>query len=279
MKDICFICNSHVKEVTTYSRKCINCNYYFSNLEPGVGQDVSGREELRRKNFKKLLQEVQKLKSDPYILEIGSGDGFFLDECLKLGIRVVGSEASKFSIKKLKKKFSKEIDIIELNLPESIERKIKKKFDFIIFNDVFEHLVEINNVLVEIKKGLKKGGFIIVNLPSSDGIIFKVSKFLTILGFDKFYNRLWQKDMSSPHLSYFNKKNLNKLFKTHSFENVKSGFLDSLCLNNYERIRNLYSNSFVTFLASVTCCIFYLFHRVLPKDIIYIFFKKINRSK
>ena len=30
-------------------------------------------------------------------------------------------------------------------------------------------------------------------------------------GFSRFYDRLWQKNMNSPHISYFNSNNLNKL--------------------------------------------------------------------
>ena len=36
-----------------YSFKCLDCNFYFSNLKSGFGQDVEGIEGLR-KNFKKF---------------------------------------------------------------------------------------------------------------------------------------------------------------------------------------------------------------------------------
>ena len=62
---------------------------------------------------------------------------------------------------------------------------------------------------------MKIDGSVIVNLPSSNGIIFKISDIMMKLGYSKFYERLWQKNMSSPHLSYFNQENLNKLFLKH----------------------------------------------------------------
>ena len=69
----------------------------------------------------------------------------------------------------------------------------------------FEHLTNLHKV-INTSLALKKDGIIIINSPTSDGIIFNFSLFLMNLGFTKFYDRLWQKNMSSPHLSYFNKK-------------------------------------------------------------------------
>ena len=54
---ICQVCNGKLKKVNFYSFKCESCDCYFSNLKPSVGQDVSGIENLRRKNFRKLCRE------------------------------------------------------------------------------------------------------------------------------------------------------------------------------------------------------------------------------
>ena len=67
-------------------------------------------------------------------------------------------------------------------------------------------------MIEQLKKMMTDDGIILINLPSSHGIIFKLSEFLYKFGINKFYDRLWQKGMSSPHLSYFNRDNLIKLF-------------------------------------------------------------------
>ena len=48
-----------------------------------------------------------------------------------------------------------------------------------------------------------------------------------------------KKNMNSPHLSYFNKKNLNLLFSKHNFYEFISGNLNSLDINNSLRFNNL----------------------------------------
>ena len=273
MKDLCLICSGSVKKMNCYSHQCEVCGFYFSNLSSGFGQDVKGLENLRKQNFKKILRIILNLNDKPKILEIGSGDGYFIEECIDLNILIYGSEASLDSLKKLRNKFKNKAKIYKLSLPESIIKKTKSKFDFIIFNDVFEHLDDLDKVINTSKLALKKEGIIIINSPTSDGIIFQVSSFLMKLGFKKFYDRLWQKNMNSPHLSYFNKKNLSLLFSRHNFYELQSGNLNSLDANNTLRFNNLYNSTFKRIIFSMLCFLFVFFQKILPKDIMFIFFK------
>ena len=273
MKDLCVICRGSVKKMNCYSHKCEVCGFYFSSLSSGFGQDVKGLENLRKQNFKKILSIILNLNDKPKVLEIGSGDGYFIEECIDLNILIYGSEASLDSLKKLRNKFKNKAKIYKLSLPESIIKKTKSKFDFIVFNDVFEHLNDLNKVINTSKLALKKEGIIIINSPTSDGIIFQVSSFLMKLGFTKFYDRLWQKNMNSPHLSYFNKKNLSLLFSRHNFYELKSGNLNSLDANNTLRFNNLYNSTFKRIIFSMLCFLFVFFQKILPKDIMFIFFK------
>ncbi len=277
MEKKCYICDGKLVRNNNFSFKCLDCNFYSSNLKSGYGQDVKGIENLRKKNFKKILESILKINRKPKILEVGSGDGFFIDECIKLKVSIVGSEACRNSLKKLKKKFRMKIELIELSLPEDIRKKTKDEFDFIIFNDVFEHLINLDEVIVEIKKVLKNDGSIIVNLPSSNGIIFKIAEFLMKFGFSKFYERLWQKNMNSPHLSYFNHNNLNKLFSKHNFTSIQSGYLDTMEVNNYHRIQNISESKFIIIILSIICSFIAMMQKFLPKDIIFSFFK-INKD-
>ncbi|MEE2695407.1 MAG: class I SAM-dependent methyltransferase [Pseudomonadota bacterium] len=271
MKQNCVICKGNIKRNNDFSFKCINCGFYFSDLKPSFGQDVVGIEDLRRKNFRKLIKTILNKRINPKILEIGSGDGFFVEECIKEGITITGSEASINSLKKLRSKFK--IKFLELCLPESIITKTKGVFDVVIFNDVFEHLQDLDNVIVQVKKVLKKNGLIILNLPSSDGVIFRFSEVLMKIGCQRFYNRLWQKEMSSPHLSYFNRKNLKKLFLKHKLYETQCGSLDSLDMKNYRRFRNLFKSFPLALLFTFFCFIIFIFKKILQKDIIFIIFQ------
>ena len=58
---------------------------------------------------------------------------------------------------------------------------------------------------------------------------------------NKFYDRLLQKNSISPHLSYFNKSNLTKLFSKNGFIS-KNAVIDSICnvLKNFRFLKEKY---------------------------------------
>ena len=264
----CIICNSNFKKINDFVFKCRKCLFFKSTLLPGHGREIEGISELRQRNFKKIIKIIKSLnKSQNFkILEIGSGNGFFIEECKKLSINITGSEADEKQYQLLKLKYD---NTLKLNLPLKDMEKKFDKYDYIIFNDVFEHLEDLDLVIEQLKKFIKDNGQIIINLPSSDGLIFKFSNILNKLGFKNFYNRLWQKDLSSPHLSYFNNLNLELLFKKHNFIKKYSGSLDTVSnKGNYARLNSTIKNKLVCFLLTGFLYIFYFLQKLLPKDII-----------
>ncbi len=266
----CQVCNGKLKKINFYSFKCRSCNYFFSNLNSSAGQDIEGIENLRRKNFKKLIRELLKYNPNPKILEIGSGDGYFIDECNIANIDITGSEAYHKSFLRLKSNYGEKI--LKVHLPKPINTNLI--FDIIVFNDVFEHLEMINDVIRQVSLVLKDDGLIVLNLPTSDGIIFKISRFLLRFKINKFYDRLWQKNTSSPHLSYFNKSNLTKLFLKNRFSLLEAGSLETFEFNNFKRFRNLYKSIFLSFIFTILISMFFFLQFFLPKDIMYLIFKK-----
>ena len=112
----------------------------------------------------------------------------------------------------LKKKF---LNIIKIALPlKNLDNDILGKFGYVILNGCFMNILKISDLTInQLKSFLKINGQIIIyNLPSSDGLIYKFSSILNKIGISTFYElRLWQKDLSSPHLAYFNNQNLTLL--------------------------------------------------------------------
>ena len=269
----CQICNGRSYNESSYTFKCEKCLFVFSNLKSGTGRDVLGLENLRRKNFKKIIYYLKKIYhknlKKKIILEIGSGDGYFLDECKNANLKIYGSEANLKDYNNLKKKFKK---LYFINFNKKVN---KKKFDVIVFNDVFEHLKNLNIAIKNIKSLLKKNGVVILNLPNSDGIVYQISRTLYKLNFKNFYDRLWQKNQSSPHLSYFNNQNLNKLFKINNFKLILNTRLDTVDKKkNFKRINSALDNTLLSILLSAFIFLFYFIQKLFKPDIILLFFKK-----
>ena len=271
----CVVCNSKFKKINDYVYKCINCSFFKSKLKPGHGRDIEGISELRRKNFKKIIDIILSLNVNQSlkILEIGSGNGFFIEECEKSNIYITGSEADEDQYNLLAKNFS---NIIKIALPiKDFNNELSNKFDVVVFNDVFEHLENLDLILIQLKSILKTNGQIVINLPSSDGLIYKFSNILNKIGFTNFYDRLWQKNLASPHLSYFNNLNLKMLFNKHGYNLIHATSLDTVSKKgNFIRLNSTIKYKFICFLLSGLLFLFYYFQKILPKDIILHIYKR-----
>ncbi len=270
----CIICNNQFQKLNEYVYKCNQCEFLMSNLKPGFGREIEGISDVRKNNFRRIIRKIKSLETkDIKILEIGSGNGFFIEECNKAKIDITGSEADEKQLALLKKKYSK---IIHLSLPFDVSNNnLNNTFDYIIFNDVFEHLQNLELVLSQLKLILNDKGKIILNLPSSDGLIFKICNLLRKLGITKFYDRLWQKGLSSPHLSYFNSYNLNKFVCKNGYNQIYASSLTTVSRNkNFERLNSTIKNKSICHIFSFFLFLFYYFHKILPKDIIFHIYKK-----
>ena len=275
--EICTICNSDLKKINDYVFECKKCFFLKSNLKSGYGREIEGLEELRRRNFKQIIKVIKSFNSleKCKILEIGSGNGFFIDECNASQINISGSEADDEQVSLLKKKFP---NILQISLPlEKIDDIKFEKYDFIVFNDVFEHLENLDKVISQFEFLLNENGKVIINLPSSKGIIFKFAKLLNSIGISRFYDRLWQKGLGSPHLSYFNNSNLKLLFKKHGYDLIYNNYLNTVNNSgNYKRLNSTIKNKLVCSVITFFIYIFFYFQKVLPKDVIFHIYTKKN---
>lgn len=96
------------------------------------------------------------------------------------------------------------------DMPKSIE-----KYDFIVFNNVWEHINNVSGLIDATLKYLKKGGVIIVTVPLSTGGLYRIAEIFEKIGYTKWLARLWQLHFHSPHIYYFTKKNFETIMKNH----------------------------------------------------------------
>ena len=98
-------------------------------------------------------------------------------------------------------------------------------YDAVTFHDVFEHVPDVRAVLRGVGEHLRPGGHLIINIPMSDGLIFRISRFAARIGLRKPLSRMWQESLPSPHLSYFSADTLRRLVTEEGFVEVASGRL------------------------------------------------------
>lgn len=276
---LCPVCENELKpKYFPWHSQCKECHYENADLQVKINLPSSqlqidecerkiGLQDVRCNNFKILLAIMKLLKPNGgRLLEVGCAHGLFLN--------IAKNDYSVFGIEPDQTVF----DIVShagFNIrngyfPEILDET--EKFDVIIFNDVIEHIPNIQNILKSCYQHLNKEGILVLNLPSSKGIFYKLSKILCRFGFSSFFERMWQKDLPSPHLHYFDTSNISSLLKKNNFIVKQKGNLPSLTLSGlYKRISYTKNFNLITrLIIYVSTLVFLPFLKILPKDIMFL---------
>jgi 2-polyprenyl-3-methyl-5-hydroxy-6-metoxy-1,4-benzoquinol methylase len=279
----CIVCgNTQVAGLAGWHATCPACNYESAalsvaiNAHSGPAVDEAEREAglkaLRLENFRTIVAWARRHVgvSRPRLLDVGSAHGWFLETAREqfdvLGVEpdaVVGARAA-----------ARGLPVRSGYFPDVLREG--ERFDVIVFNDVIEHIPDIRSALAACHARLHDGGILILNLPNSRGFFYRLSKLIARLGWRGPFERLWQKDLPSPHVHYFNPRNLQQLVAGQGFELTEAAELPALRAKGLlERLRcagNVPTLSLYTQYAAIICAIPVL--RMFPSDIIVGVFKK-----
>jgi SAM-dependent methyltransferase len=231
-----------IADLVPVTFRCPACGFFASKLPVRINSvqriDEDARERalkaIRVSNFQQLLTECRDLlPSGGSLLDIGCAHGWFMEAATARGITCVGIEPD---LEMERRARSVGHNVIAGTFPDAMPAGAR--FDAITFNDVFEHLPDVNGMAHMLPDYLEPGGTVIVNLPVADGLIFRTARLVARFGVRDPLNRMWQAGLPSPHLSYFTGKTLQQLFEAAGFSCVRQGQLQPLSSNGlYDRIR------------------------------------------
>ncbi|MDB5935432.1 MAG: methyltransferase [Massilia sp.] len=280
----CIVCgNAKRAGLTSWHAVCGNCEYESTDLHPAINEeathhfiDEQARERslkaLRLENFKSIVESASRLARPgaATLLDVGSAHGWFL-EAARARFTVLGIEPDE-TIRQLAQ--SRGLPVRGGYFPDALHPG--ESFDIIVFNDVIEHIPDIGAAVKASHARLNEGGILILNLPSSAGFFYRLSKLFARAGWVGPFERLWQKGMPSPHVHYFRHRNINELVGRNGFELVSSSELPSLRADGLlERLRFAGNvgrfASFAQYLV-LRCVIPVL--QLFPSDIIVCVFRK-----
>ncbi|QKJ29542.1 class I SAM-dependent methyltransferase [Mucilaginibacter mali] len=239
--NLCPACNGALKpkyKLKFDIFKCRECGLYISDASfdhsfvSDMDNDMRavGLEKLRITNFKFIADKIKQVFGTGIKnvkgLEIGCGNGWWLKTCREEGINCSGIEPERA--------FSPIYEANEYDVAYGFYPATKSdtQYDFIIMNDVFEHIPDVDSLTASLNADLKDGGYLIINIPMSDGFFSVTARLLNKLGVKSILNRMWQFDFHSPHYTYFNAANLNLLVSKHGFVKVNDFRLNTLDLGS-----------------------------------------------
>lgn len=284
---VCLVCgDSRSTGLTDWHAACRACGYESAALHVTINQQAVGEpidenererglKAIRPENFRDIVNAVLRFvpTGTRRLLDVGCAHGWFLETARDhfdvLGIEpdaIVGGRTA-----------ARGLPVRAGYFPDALQAG--ETFDVIVFNDVIEHIPAIGAALDACYARLSDSGLLVLNLPSSTGFFYRLSKLFARVGWRGPFDRLWQKGLPSPHVHYFNPNNLQRLLDDRGFERVYNGELPSLRAKGLlERIRcagNISGPVLYLQYAAVLCTLPVL--SAFPSDIIVSIFRKTSR--
>lgn len=173
-----------------------NCNYTV-DIEAG---------KIDRSNFEaniQFLEEIGLLKEDIKILEVGCGAGRLTNYLTQRGFNIIGFDISKSLIEEGNIRYPDAVKFLASgdSMPFS-----NSTFDVVLSFDVLEHIPDVNEHILEVRRVLKKGGLYLFQTPNKlTNMPFEMIKNRSPTGYKKY------------HCSLQTFWSLKKLLTAHSF--------------------------------------------------------------
>lgn len=185
-----------------------------------------GKGDIQTRIMNSIIKELKifsKGKKDFKIVEIGCGEGRLLSKLDKLGWFVKGYEISPMS-KKAKNKFK--INIVQ----DYFAYQDKERYDLIFSHSVLEHIIDLEDFIVQGYKSLEEDGVFCHTVPNCD----------TMLGEGNL------RVLSHQHVNYFTPESLMNLFRSYGFKDVQYKIIkpgNALMVFGYKRSSTPIKNS------------------------------------
>jgi 2-polyprenyl-3-methyl-5-hydroxy-6-metoxy-1,4-benzoquinol methylase len=149
------------------------------------------------------------------LLDVGCGDGIFLNHAKEQGFEVWGIDFDKKSIEAIKRNFHIET-VFPMSLEEFCEYAKSKNlnFDVITFFEVLEHQDNPRKFLDIVKSLLNEKGWIVGSVPNRERLFAEIDW------------KYFHGDYPPHHFLRFSKSALEKIFKLNNFSHIEIYCLD-----------------------------------------------------
>jgi len=241
----CILCNSKYKVLFNHKSlsgplvKCVNCDLIWvditGDLKPikdfqsaderkdaylksarialdklNIKSEIEISEREKRKiNFAYRVRKINKIwqkpKDSTNLLEIGCGEGLFLDQARNSGYQVSGIEPNEKA-----SRYARDILGINVTPATLAESEIEHdSIDIVVMLHVLEHLLDPRKEISEIRNILKKNGLLVLELPNIGSLPYKLLR------------KKWRQFSIPDHYWFFSKKTITILLEKQGFKIIQ----------------------------------------------------------
>ncbi len=188
--------------IPPYFRKDIDYKNYKD--EAVLKAIIEGNDWLKIQRHLLRFRTIKKYQTKGKLFDLGVGWGHFLYTGKLLGYEIEGIEMAEMPYKYAKEHLKLPVDKIDF-----FDYKPKTNYyDMLTMWDVLEHIDNCDEVVEKCFSMLKKGGYLILQVPQIDSYIAKKQK------------EEWQA-MGLDHVNYFSRKTITELLEKKGFKVIK----------------------------------------------------------
>lgn len=207
--------------------KCRDCSLVFVDPQPSrwslpdyydeqyYQSWLTEQRPKRVKMWERRIQHLEKFKRTGRLLDVGCGEGLFLEVAKRRGWQTAGTEISGFAAEHAAK--AAECEVFHGELPDA--PFTDGAFDLVTLWHVLEHVRDPLAYLTEARRILAGDGVLVVAVPNLNNILMKAVYRL----FKGKPLRLYEPDEKELHLFHFSSRTVPLCLKKAGFRIVRIG--------------------------------------------------------
>lgn len=196
----CMACGLGITSPFPTKEELTKSNIEIYAVEKRV-QTYLSRQRYFERRYKIYIKNIQTIKKNGSLLDIGCNIGLFLNVAHQAGFTVFGVEFNKGCADYGRKYFNLDIysDYLEaLAFPD-------KSFDVITLFDVLEHIPDMHGFMSEVRRVLKRDGLLVLQSPNIDSAMANLTK------------SKWSWLTPPDHLYHFTPETMIRFLSFHGF--------------------------------------------------------------
>ena len=171
-----------------------------------------GEEKARRRLWRRRLEALSRHGARGSLLDVGCGDGLFVEVAQRWGWRCDGIEFSPEGARRAAARLRRPIAVGDL----ATSALLPGPYDVVTLWHVLEHLPEPGPMLQAARRRLRPGGTLVVAVPNTDNLPMRAAYRLA-------RGRplpLWEQGAREPHVSHFTPATLRRILALAGFESI-----------------------------------------------------------
>jgi SAM-dependent methyltransferase len=230
---LCPLCRSARYEIVEHAEppyrvvRCSNCGLAYVAPVPDVGalslhynedyyaEWISTQRDKRERMWARRLKGIESITNKGRLLDIGCGEGLFLELAKQNGWQVYGTDVSAYATEFASKRLGQNVFCGEIRDAGFNEQS----FEVITLWHVLEHTTSPMRTLQEVRKVLKPSGLLIIAVPNLNDRLMQAA-YRIVKGRRP---RLFSIGDKEVHLFHFSVQSLRLLLEKAGFACVKVG--------------------------------------------------------